>query len=339
MKAAVFYGPLDVKTEEVEKPGINDNEILVNVKACGICGSDLHMYKLDLFTDMLCRQLEKGGIPGHEFSGDVVEVGNQVQGIEIGDRVASFYFGGMAEYIPVTVFQGFNVFKLPPEVSYEEAATLEPLANSLHATLKANPAKGENAVIFGAGIIGLGVVQCLKALEVGLNKIVVVDVSDYRLEVARRLGADEIINASAVDPYEKVMELVGSAPLMFQPTESTPAVDIIYDCVGYIKERPEPPVIQQALNMVRDFTGRIVVHGIFEEIVSLDLLPMVAKQVDVLGSYGFIPSEAEQALELIRSKKVDRQGLISHEFSLDQAKEGFEAQCNIEESIKVLIKP
>jgi threonine dehydrogenase-like Zn-dependent dehydrogenase len=339
MKAAVFYGPLDVKTEEVEKPGINDNEILVNVKACGICGSDLHMYKLDLFTDMLCRRLEKGGIPGHEFSGDVVEVGSQVQGIEIGDRVASFSFGGMAEYIPVPVFQGFNVFKLPPEVSYEEAATLEPLANSLHATLKANPAKGENAVIFGAGIIGLGVVQCLKTLEVGLNKIVVVDVSDYRLEVAKRLGADEIINASAVDPYEKVIELVGSAPLMFRPTESAPAVDIIYDCVGYIKERPEPPVIQQALNMVRDFTGRIVVHGIFEESVSLDLFPMVAKQVDVLGSYGFIPSEVEQALELIRSKKVDRQGLISHEFSLDQAKEGFEAQCNIEESIKVLIKP
>jgi threonine dehydrogenase-like Zn-dependent dehydrogenase len=339
MKAAVFYGPLDVKTEEVEKPGINDNEILVNVKACGICGSDLHMYKLDLFTDMLCRQLERGGIPGHEFSGDVVEVGSQVQGIEIGDRVAAFYFGGMAEYIPVTVFQGFNVFKLPPEVSYEEAATLEPLANSLHATMKANPAKGENAVIFGAGIIGLGIVQCLKALELGLNKLIVVDVSDYRLEVAKRLGADEIINASAVDPYEKVMELVGSAPLMFQPTESAPAVDIIYDCVGYIKERPEPPVIQQALNMVRDFTGRIVVHGIFEEMVSLDLLPMVAKQVDVLGSYGFIPSEVEQALELIRCKKVDRQGLISHEFSLEQAKEGFEAQCKIEESVKVLIKP
>jgi threonine dehydrogenase-like Zn-dependent dehydrogenase len=228
---------------------------------------------------------------------------------------------------------------LPPEVSYEEAATLEPLANSLHATLKANPAKGENAVIFGAGIIGLGVVQCLKTLEVGLNKIVVVDVSDYRLEVAKRLGADEIINASAVDPYEKVIELVGSAPLIFQPTESAPAVDIIYDCVGYIKERPEPPVIQQALNMVRDFTGRIVVHGIFEEIVSLDLLPLVAKQVDVLGSYGFIPSEVEQALELIRIKKVDRQGLITHEFSLDQAKEGFEAQCKIEESVKVLIKP
>ena len=339
MKAAVFYGPRDIKMEDIEKPGIGDNEILVQMKACGICGSDLHMYKLDLFTDMLCRPLDKGGIPGHEFSGDVVEAGSQVQGIEVGDRVAAFFMGGMAEYVPVQVFTGFNVFKLPPEVSYEEGATLEPLANSLHAALKARPAKGENAVVFGAGIIGLGVVQCLKALDVGLNKIIVVDVSEHRLDVAKKLGADEVINAAVDDPIEKVTQLVGSVPLRFAPAESTPAVDIVYDCVGYIKDRPEPQVIQQGMNMVRDFTGRLVVHGIFEESVSLDLLPMVIKQVDVLGSYGFIPQEVEQAMELIRTKKVNREGLVSHDFTLDQVKEGFETQCKIEESVKVLIKP
>ena len=339
MKAAVFYGPRDIKTEEIEKPGIGENEILVEVKACGICGSDLHMYKLDLFTEMLCRPLDKGGIPGHEFSGDVVEVGSQIQGIEVGDRVAAFFMGGLAEYAPVQVFTGFNVFKLPPEITYEEGATLEPLANSLHAALKANPAKGENAVIFGAGIIGLGVVQCLKALDVGLNKIIVVDVSEHRLDVSKKLGADEVINAAVDDPIEKVTEIVGSVPLMFASSESTPAVDIVYDCVGYIKDRPEPQVIQQGIRMVRDFTGRVVVHGVFEEDVSLDLMPMVIKQVDVLGSYGFIPSEVEQALELMRIKKVDRLGLVSHEFPLDQVKEGFEAQCKIEESVKVLIKP
>ncbi|MBW2060101.1 MAG: zinc-binding dehydrogenase [Deltaproteobacteria bacterium] len=339
MKAAVYYGVQDVKTEEVEKPVIGDNEILIKVKACGICGSDLHMYKLGLFADMLCRPLDKGGIPGHEFSGDVVEVGSQVQGIEIGDRVGTFSRGGMAEYTPVTVFPGLNVFKLPPEVSYEEAATLEPLANSLHAMLKANPASGENAVIFGAGIIGLGVIQCLKALEVGLNRLIMVDVSKHRLEFAKRLGADEVINAAEEDTVQKVTELIGSAPLMFYSAVTAPLVDIVYDCVGYIKERPEPPVIQQAMDLARDFTGRIVAHGIFEENVSLNLLPMVAKQINILGSFGLLPPEVEQALELMRTKKVDRQGLISHEFPLDQAGEAFEIQCQVEESVKVLLKP
>ena len=339
MKAAVFHGPMDIKIEEVDKPKMRDDRILVNVKACGICGSDLHMYKLDLFTNILCWRLDNGGIPGHEFSGEVVEVGSKVQDIHVGDRVAAMFLGGMAEYALVPPLAGRTMAKLPPEVSYEEGATLEPLANSLHAALKGNPAKGENAMVFGAGIIGLGVIQCLKALDVGLNKIIAVDVSDLRLEAAKRIGADEIINAAVDDSYEKVMEMVGSAPLMFQPKQVTPAVDIVYDCVGYIKDRPEPLVIQKAMQMSREITGRIVVHGIFEENVTLDLEPMVLKQVDILGSFGFFPPDVEQSLELIRTKKVDRLGLISHSYTLDRTKEAFDKQSKVEESVKVLVKP
>ncbi len=339
MKAAVFYGPRDVRTEEVEMPGIEDNEILVNVKACGICGSDLHMYKLGLYSEFLCRQIKKGGIPGHEFSGDVVKVGRKVRKIREGDRVAAIFNGGMAEYAPVPVFQGFNVHKLPPEVSYEEAATLEPLANSVHAMLRGNPSKGENAVIFGAGAIGLGIIQCLKALDVRLNKLIAVDISDHRLKIAKQLGADGVINAKVDGPNEKILDFVGSAPMMLISTITTPAVDVVHDCVGYIKEHPGTPVIQQALNMVRDFRGRVVVHGLFEESVKLDLLPMVGKQINVIGSFGFVPSDVKQALELISTKMVNRSKIISHELPLDRAKEGFETQCKVDESVKVLIKP
>jgi threonine dehydrogenase-like Zn-dependent dehydrogenase len=339
MRAAVFYGPRNVKTEDVEMPEIKDNEILVKVKACGICGSDLHMYKLGLFTDTLCRQLKNGGIPGHELSGDVVKVGRKVRRIQEGDRVAAMANGGMAEYIPIPVFSGLTVHKLPPEVSYEEAATLEPLANSIHATLRANPSKGENAVIFGVGTIGLGIIQCFKALELGLNKIIAVDISDQRLEVAKKLGADGVINGSVNDPYEKVVDFVGSIPLTINPAIANPKVDIVYDCVGYIKDHPGIPVIQQGINMVRDFKGRVLVHGLFEKNVSLDLLPMVGKQINIIGSYGALPSEIKQGLELIRTKKIDRKKIISHEFPLEQAKEAFETQCKVNESVKVLIKP
>ncbi|MCP4749630.1 MAG: zinc-binding dehydrogenase [Proteobacteria bacterium] len=339
MKAAIFHEPLKMTTEEVEKPTAENGQILVKVKACGICGSDLHAYKLDLKTELLVRETDKGGVMGHEFSGDVVEVGAGVEGIEVGDRVAAVSNGGFAEYVPVPCFTGFNVHKLPPEVSYEEAATLEPLANSLHATLKGNPQNGENVVVFGMGIIGLGIVQCLRALEIDLNQLIVVDVSDHRLELAKKLGADATINASKVDVLKKVEELVGGGSLMLYPNEHTLNVDVSYDCVGYIKERSEPPSIQLAIDMAREFTGRIVVHGLFEANVSLDLMPLVSKHTDILGSFAFSAEEAARALEMIREKKVDRKILISHEFPLDKAKEAFDTQCQVGESIKVLVKP
>ena len=209
----------------------------------------------------------------------------------------------------------------------------------MHATMRGNPKAGERAVVFGAGIIGLGIVQYIGTLGIDLDKLIVVDVSDRRLEKATQLGADITINAAIEDPYKKMVELLGETPLMFYPSEMSPAVDIVYDCVGYIKERPEPPVIQQAINIVREGTGRIVCHGIFEEIVPLELSEMVLKQTDVLGSFGFTAQEMAEALELMRTGKVDRKSLVSHEFPLDEAKEAFEMQCRTDESVKVLVKP
>jgi len=334
MKAAVFYGPRDIRTEEVEKPEIQDNEVLMKVKACGICGSDLHMYKQNMFSLVLLRHLKKGGIPGHEFSGEVEKVGSEVKEFKEGDRVVAFHNGGMAEYAPVQ-----NVVKLPSNVSYEEAATIEPLSNSIHAMMKGNPSEGDNVVIFGAGAIGLGVIQCLKAFEINLNKLIVVDLSDHRLNTAKLLGADEVINARKSNPRIKISKLVDSTPLPIMPTIKMPKVDIIYDCVGYMKENKGPIVLQQAIDMASTKTGRVVVHGIFEDIVPINMVTLVSKEVTVLGSFGFTEEDVAKAIDLLQTKKVDQSQIISHEFPLDEAKEAFETQCNVDESIKVLIKP
>lgn len=340
MKAAIFHRPFDITTEEVEIPEIGDDGALIKIKACGICGSDLHMYKLDLYTEKLTRPTSKGGVPGHEFAGDVEKVGKNVQGIQPGDRIAAVSRGGgIAEYNSLTAFPGMNIVKIPGDVSYEEACTLEPLANSLHATLKGRPAPGETAVVYGTGIIGLGIVQCLKSLDLGLNRIIAVDVSERRLKIAEQLGADATINAAESNPEEEIEKIVGLAPLMFYPEDSTPQVDIVYDCVGYVKARPEAAVLQQALNLVKEMTGRVVVHGLFEEVLPLDLSPFVMKQVELLGSFGFLPDEMTQAMELIGTGKVSRKQVISHEFPLDQAKEAFDMQCDVENSVKVIVKP
>jgi threonine dehydrogenase-like Zn-dependent dehydrogenase len=338
MKAAIYHSPLKVTTEDVDKPTIGPDGILMRVRSCGICGSDLHMYKLGLFTDSLCRKSDGGLIPGHEFSGDVVEVGDKVQGLAVGDRVVAFANGGMAEYVPITpAWLGMNVHKVPESVPYNIAATLEPLANSVHAVLKGNPAKGETAMVFGAGIIGLGVVQCLKALDLGIKKIIAVDVSEKRLEMARTVGADDTINASTDDVMEMARDLAGTVPAGFGSEIEVPAVDIVYDCVGLIKDRPEPPVLQQAINVVRPGSGRVVVHGVFEAPVTLELTTFVAKQTQIIGSFAMTPEDTVKAIELLDTKAVDREVLISHEFPLDQAKEAFDAQVGVDTSIKVLL--
>jgi len=340
MKAAIFHGPMNVSMETVEKPIIKPTDILINVRSCCICGSDLHMYKLGLFTDFICRNSGGGLIPGHEFSGEVAEVGSEVEGLAVGDRVVAYTNGGMAEYVPVSpALPGVNVYKIPDEVSYREAATLEPLANSVHAALKGTPAKGENAMVFGAGIIGLGVVQVLRALDIGLNKIIAVDVSDKRLEKARQIGADAVINVSTEDLYSKAIEITGSEEFAMAPELPMPLVDIVYDCVGYIQDRPEPPVLEQAVMVVRPYRGRIVAHGIFEAPLTMDFSILVAKQIQIIGSYGALPEETWQGIQLIQSKKIDRETLITQEFSLDQAKEAFETQCMVEDTIKVLVNP
>ncbi len=338
MKAVIYHEPLKITTEDVPVPKIGDEDILVRVRACGVCGSDLHMYRLGVFSELLCRNSEGGPIPGHEFAGEVAEVGKDVEGIAVGDRVAAIAFGGMAEYVPITpALPGFNVYKVPEEVGWVEAATTEPLANSLHATQLGTPADGQNVMIFGAGIIGLGIVQSIKLLGLDLNKLIMVDVSENRLSMAKELGVDAVIHAGMEDVYGRAKEMTGEVPVvMLQGAISSPAVEVVYDCVGYIQERPEPPVIQQALMIAREY-GKVVVHGVFEAPLTLELMPMVSKHIQVLGSFGFVPEDVSRALDLMRDRTVDRMKLVSHQVPIEEAKAAFDTQCDIEKSVKVVV--
>jgi L-iditol 2-dehydrogenase len=118
-----------------------------------------------------------------------------------------------------------------------------------------------------------------------------------------------------------------------------PKVDVIFDCVGYVKDQKGSIVLQQAVNMASPITGRIVIHGLFEDIIPLNYMEVVTKQITLMGSFGFTPENVLKSLELLQNKKVDQSKIITHEFPLDKAKEAFETQCNTNESIKVLIKP
>lgn len=335
MKAAVFYGPRDIRTEEVKTPKLETGDVLVKVRACGICGSDLHTYRLGQFPD-LGLPIESGGrIMGHEYSGEVVEINGQVEGLKVGDRITTAGAGANAEYLRLSAARLGTIVQVPPEVSYEEAATNEPLATSLHAVNLARPADQETIVIMGAGIIGLGVLQVLKTLSSA--RVAAVDLSDKRLAMAQKLGADIIINAAREDPYRKMLEITGESGLSFMEVPAG-RVDTVFDCAGCTAEFEGTPALQQALSMVRE-NGKVILVAVFEKPLQIDHNLIMRKGTSLLGSWAWTPEEFAQAMELMRSAKVDRKPLITHEFPLDRAREAYETQLKTEEAIKVLIKP
>lgn len=334
MKAAVFHGPGDVRFEEVARPELEEGDVLIRVRACGICGSDLHTYRHGLFPD-LGTPVASGRILGHEFAGEVAETGGEVPGVQPGDRVVTVGIGANAEYIripraSVPLLQPFD-----ESISFVEAATTEPLATSLHAVKLAAPADGEHHLVIGAGIIGLGILQCIKALSAA--KVTVVDLSDTRLAKATELGADEVINAGAVD---LVATLTGSTAdtsedLLGAPTGS---VDTVYDSAGMGKNFKGPSVLEQALDIVRP-EGCVVIVAVFEQNVAIDPNVIVRKGIRLLGSWAWNMAEFIESSRLITSGEIDRKPLVSHTFPLEQARDAYETQLRAEEAVKVVFTP
>jgi 2-desacetyl-2-hydroxyethyl bacteriochlorophyllide A dehydrogenase len=336
MKAAVFHGPLDIRVEEVPTPDLEPGDILIKVRACGICGSDLHAYKLGLFPE-LGLPLDSGMILGHEFSGEIVEIAGEQEGFQVGDRVTAMSMGAEAEYVKIPWFLASLVHKFSPDISYEEAATCEPLATSLNAVNLAGPADDETHVILGVGGIGLGVLQVIKARC--STRVVAVDLSDKRLDTARKLGADEVINATREDPYQRVLEMTGSTKLLFVE-ELAGNVDTVYDCAGCGRNQEGTPALFQAIRMARS-RAKVLLVATYEKQFGLDYNLVMNKALTLLGSFGdaTVVDDFAQSVDLVVSRRIDRKPLITHTFPLDEAKEAYETQLRADEAIKVLIKP
>lgn len=189
--------------------------------------------------------------------------------------------------------------------------------------------------MIGAGIIGLGVIQVLKA-ESSI-RTVAVDLSEKRLAMAKRVGADVVINAASEDPYQKVLEITGSTPVSFVPVPAA-GVDVVFDCAGVTREQAGTTTLEQALLMVRE-NGRVVLVAVSERPLELEFNIIMRKGVRLLGSWAWSLDEFAESLELMGSGKVARRQLISHEFPLDRASDAYETQLRAEEAVKVLIKP
>lgn len=334
MKAAVFHGPRDIRFEQVPLPELQEGEALMRIRACGICGSDLHTYREGLFLQ-LGLPLENGRILGHEFSGEIVEIRGEMPGIVLGGRYATVTMGGNAEFLRVTPLAAERLVPIPDGISFEEAATAEPLATSLHAVNLADPRDDQVLVIMGAGIIGLGVLQAIKARS--RARTVVVDLSDRRLALATQLGADLTLNASREDVVARLKALYGATELSLLGSSDT-GIDTVFDCAGATARSTGTTVVEQAMDLVRQ-NGKVIVVAVFERKLEVDLNVVVRKGIQLLGSWAWTPAEFRDAMALIGSRAIDRKPLVTHRFPLEQAHEAYETQMRAEEAVKVLLTP
>jgi len=333
----IIESPRQIILKEATVPDPGRREVTIQVKACAICGSDVHVFK----GMHPAAPLPAGA--GHELAGVIAEVGREVTQFQVGDRVCmnpmlfcgKCYYCKRAEYnhcVQVTFCyrvgqSGFAeyinrdenwVYHLPDSLSFEEGAVIEPTATAVHAAQSSDLHLGSKIAVFGAGPIGLQTLQAAKAH--GATWAAMVDVVDYRLDLARELGADVVLNAGQADPVALLRELSDGL-----------GMDVTYECVGLEQ------TMRQCLAALKK-GGRAMALGVFENPeVKLNLQDMVNRELQIHAILAYV-WDFQIALDLVAAGRIRLKPLISHTFPLSRIQEAFELLLDKrEKAVKVLI--
>ena len=321
MKVAIIYGPRDIRVEDVEVPAIGPEDILIRVKVCGICGSDVHRYLGDRFGLRLAPYPLNSG---HEYCGTVTRVGKNVRQLKVDDKVTLGLnwvrdgMGAFAEYLRIPDADERPILKVPGEISFEEAAQIEPLVVALNGFHGVKPERNEKVLILGAGPIGLSLLQC--CLSEGVEDVIVSEKSPRRLEVARQLGA-VVVDVTKEGLEERVKALTKGE-----------GVDVAFECAG------AAVTTKQALSLTRR-GGRVMLIAHYGKSTEIDPEEIVSKSLIVYGYGSYLRDPLKESVRLILEGKVKLKPLISHEFPIERAKEAFETASQPDISVKVLIRP
>lgn len=327
-RSGVLNGPRDIRVEGRPLPTADAGGIVVKVSACGICGSDMHMWKHAM--------VPIGSVLGHEFSGSISAVGENVTGLTIGDRVTVNPMhgyvgvgglpGGFADYVHIpNAVVGKTIYPLPDGMSDEEGALVEPLAVALHAIHRADPKPTDTVAVLGAGPIGLCVLAALKAR--GIGTVAISDVTDLRLSVAQTLGADSCFNASQGGLIDHLRERFGDSPIPYNPPAA--AVDVVFECAGVAQ------TMQEAIKAVR-FGGKVV-YVASGAPFTVDPNDLLMRETTILGSWSYVDEFAE-AIDLLQSRRVDLSPLVTQRYPLNDLTAAFEAQADAATAIKIMVE-
>lgn len=344
MQAAVWHNIKDVRVEQIEEPVISSGQVKVKVEWAGICGSDLHAYSHGLSMEAHSLSGEKPPLTlGHEFSGTIVEVADDVTSHQVGERIAiepliycgdcyackrGYYNqcskvgfvglnrdGGFAEYVIVNENM---VHVLPENVSFEEGALVEPTAVSFYAVRESKLKAGDSIAIFGAGPIGL--LTLLSAKAAGATKIIVIDLSEERLEKAKELGATTIINGMRDDIVETIHDLTDGG------------VSVAFECAG------AQPTMTSAVASVKQ-GGQVMAIAVFAKPVSVDMGQLMFKAADITSTLAYRHVFPE-VIDMISTGRLDVKPVITKKIDLKEiVEEGFNQLINDKNQSKILVKP
>ena len=334
MKAALFDGKKGFYVADLAKPTVEPGTVLIKIKASGICGSDLGRYHNPDWAEKLPA--------GHEVAGEVVEIGDGVIDVEVGDRVAveavsqgkacgtcrfclagqfrrcehlgepaewidEGWGGGFAEYM---IRNGMACYKLPDHLSWEEGALVEPLAVGVHAVRRARMLGGETVVVLGAGTIGL--MQVAAARSMGAGKLYVTARYPHQAEMARKLGADAVLPTETEDLVEAVADATDGQ-----------GADITFETVG----GHDFLTMEQAYAITRGI-GRIIVLGIFHDPATMDFMEPFKKELSIIFSqcYAFIDEihDFTIARDIISAGRLPFKEMVTHTFPFDRAQEALD---------------
>ena len=338
MKAAVYYSQKDIRIEEMPTPKIGDEEVLVEMKACGICGSDL----------MEWYQSRKAPVVlGHEPAGIIAEAGKKVKEFQVGDRVFVHHHvaclkchycihgdytlceqftktniepGGFAEYFRVPEPNlRLDTLRIPEKLSFEEATLIEPIGCCLRALSKCNIQTGDTMAVVGAG--PAGVIHVMLSKLFGVSKVIAADFVEYRLNMAKKLGADIAVNAGE----ENVVEAVRSA------TDGRGA-DIA------VVTAPNIKAYSDAVKLLRR-GGTLCVFASTrpDELLKVSPKTLFFSEIKIVSSYSTSHIETRKALELIESGRIKVGELITHRFPLRRIGEAFKMAAENKECLKIVI--
>ena len=325
MKAAVYKGNQRLSVEEVPTPSAGPGQVVVKVKYCAICGTDVHAFLYDIAP--------AGTVMGHEYCGTIIEVGRDVTRWKEGDRVVGgggspppgvltgvrvhprFNYrtmgfpenGRLRAYAEYVLLEEWEPVLIPEGVSDEAAALCEPCAVTVHAVRLSDLKLGDSVVVLGAGPIGLLCMQTARAA--GATKVIVSEPAPARAEAARRLGADVVLDPTQGDIEERVTELTdGVGP------------QIVFECAA------APPTLDQAMNLVAR-GGQVVLVAIAWGPTPWLPPDWMAREVRLQASFGTLPEDWKTSLELIAAGKVDMAPLLSESnyLPLDDIQNAFEA--------------
>lgn len=298
MQALVYEGPYQMALHDVPAPQAGPNEVVIDVKAVGVCGSDVHGY-----TGSTGRRTAPM-IMGHEFSGVISATGEGVTQANVGDPVVAtpmFPFNNIGQrkvlgvfstdgaYADQVVVHESMLLPKPEHVTWRQAAMCEPLSIAMHALSRTPVKQGDTVVVVGAGTIGM--LAMLAARLKGAGKVIITDMSTHRLEMAEEMGADLAINIKDQDPVQTVIDYTNGA-----------GVDCAVEAVGIT------PAVQQAHQMTRN-GGHITWIGNSAKMIEVDMQEVVTRELTVAGTYGF-QEEFPLALEAIASGKINVDAMI-----------------------------